>query len=105
MLVRLKPIFALSLLFLFLFPLVEKEVHGLQHVETFHCKASDKHFHEQQHSCPICDFIVPVTVAPSKADYDFSIYLSRSLSLFYVETKAVSSPKYFVSLRAPPIVA
>ena len=103
MLSRCKSILSAFLLLLFIFPLVEKEVHTLRHVEAFHCKATDKHFHEIQHACAICDFIVPVTTAPSKPDHDLNVYTSSSLILFYSETKVVSVTEYFPSLRAPPV--
>ena len=103
MLVRFKSVFSAFLLTLFLFPLVEKEIHVLHHVESFHCKASDQHFHEQQHTCSICDFIVPVTIAPAQPVYDFSIYATSSFVISFREAKVISSPKYFVSLRAPPV--
>ena len=103
MLIRLQSFFSAFVLALFLFPLVEKEVHAFQHADAFHCKATDKHFHEQEHSCPICDFIVPVGTAPSRAVYNFEVYASSSIVLPFSETKIFSSSKYFVSLRAPPV--
>ena len=91
------------LLSAFLFPAVVKEVHAVQHEETVHCKAADKHFHATEHNCSICAFVVPVTVAPSRLVYDFSISAFSGLVLSFYETKIISSPKYFVSLRAPPL--
>ncbi len=96
---------SISLLALFLFPLIEKEIHTLEHVDSFHCKASDKHFHELEHTCSICDFIVPVTIVPSEPGYDFSIFVSSSLLFFFDKTEIISAPEYFVSLRGPPVVS
>ena len=96
---------SISLLALFLFPIIEKEIHTLQHVDSFHCKASDKHFHELQHNCSICDFIVPITTAPSQPNYDFNVYASSSQLFLSSEENLFSAPKYFVSLRAPPVIS
>lgn len=96
---------SLLLLALFLFPLLEKEAHAIRHTEVAHCKAADKHFHELKHTCFICAFIVPVTTVPAQHNYDFSIYVSSALILSDSEAKIISAPKYFVSLRAPPMAA
>ena len=93
---------SVSFLALFLFPLLEKEVHALEHADIFRCKASDQHFHELHPTCSVCDFIVPAATEPSRQDYDFSLCVSSSLLFCCNESTAGSAVKYFVSLRAPP---
>ncbi len=56
MLHQLKKYGALFLLLLFLFPVVEKQLHIYEHSADEHCYASDKHFHEMEHTCSICEF-------------------------------------------------
>jgi hypothetical protein len=52
------PIFFLVL---FLFPLVQQELHAFGHRDDVACTAKDtKHLHEQHHYCKFCDFSVPV---------------------------------------------
>jgi hypothetical protein len=61
----LKRVLSFLLLFVFLFPFVEKGVHGLSHRNDTHCTAtSKKHFHAQQHDCSICDFTVAISSGP-----------------------------------------
>jgi hypothetical protein len=48
-------------LVLFLFPLVQQELHAFGHRNDVSCTAKDtKHLHEQHHYCKFCDFNVPV---------------------------------------------
>jgi hypothetical protein len=50
------------LLLAFLFPLVQKGIHDFGHRLDFHCEEkSDKHFHEQEHTCAACDYQVPAS--------------------------------------------
>ena len=97
--------FPLFLLSIFLFPQVEKNIHDLKHKDDFFCKASDKHLHEQQHECPICEFILPVTTVAVNKNFVFSISSFSDFVLPFIEEKAISSLHYSVSLRGPPVVS
>jgi hypothetical protein len=62
-----KKYLSIFFLFLLLFPLAEKSIHGLEHQKDIHCTAIEKHFHEQEHSCSICDFtLIDSNVFPEK---------------------------------------
>jgi hypothetical protein len=88
---------------LFLFPLVEKELHAFEHADDFHCTATDKHFHEQEHSCEICDYTLNDTYSTIQCDFQFILDV-QSLE-FYSSLENVYIPTAFSDLpsRAPPV--
>ena len=90
------------LLLLFLFPLVEKQLHIYDHLDDTRCLATDKHFHEQEHSCRICEFTL--TDSGVLPDIHFRFILSETLSRFQSFTESVHIPEAFQNLpsRAPP---
>ena len=98
----LKKYLSLFLLLLFLFPLAEKELHALEHADEEHCTASDKHFHELEHNCHVCDFTLAKTDASPEAEFSFLVF-SRNF-VFRPFIQSVSSPSAFAYLpsRAPP---
>ncbi|MBN8694948.1 MAG: hypothetical protein J0L87_00335 [Bacteroidetes bacterium] len=95
---------SIALLFLFLFPLVEKEMHTLEHMDDFHCTSSDKHFHEQEHSCSLCDYSVPDSNELEIAYYQFRSF--GKIISFDLFTSSVHSPSSYQDIpsRAPPVV-
>jgi hypothetical protein len=103
--IHLRKYFSLFLLTLFLFPQIEKNVHDLKHTTDFHCKATDEHFHQAQHTCPICEFTVPAITVPAEQNTEFSFVTSSDFVLSFNETKLISLANYFVSLRGPPVVS
>lgn len=92
------------LLIAFLFPLLEKGFHALEHEEEEHCAAYEEtHLHEKHHDCQLCDY----NLEPAqKNTIDFNIIpYSKIVSFeffnvsFFVETSI-----YYFSLRAPPAI-
>ncbi|HET6228248.1 MAG TPA: hypothetical protein VFF27_18350 [Bacteroidia bacterium] len=100
---RLQKYGSLFLLLLFLFPLIEKGIHTFEHAGEERCVASDKHLHEQQHSCSICDFTLsnPHFIA----DADVVIIPNVHRIYFQPFTQSIHIPEAFQDLpsRAPPI--
>lgn len=96
--------FSLFLLLLFLFPIAEKQIHALQHIDDIHCTASDKHFHEQEHHCDICDLTLTDASTPPVAEYGFTIFVQQYL--FITLPKSVYHPAAFrdIPTRGPPTV-
>ncbi|MCW3086511.1 MAG: hypothetical protein JWP12_3877 [Bacteroidetes bacterium] len=91
-------------LFLFLFPTVETQFHAYEHRDDLHCNATDKHFHSQEHHCPICDYTATDSNAIADQAIGFSIP-SRDFT-FQLLIESVHIPDAFQDLpsRAPPIV-
>ncbi len=90
------------LLLLFLFPLVEKQLHIYDHAADLHCNASDKHYHEMEHSCSICEFTI--ADSPPVPDTFLSIIIVEFPCYFQVLNELVKSSITFQDIpsRAPP---
>jgi hypothetical protein len=100
---HLKKYGSVFLLLLFLFPLVEKQLHIYDHRDDTRCLATDKHFHEQEHSCPICEFTI--TDSGLLPDVQLHVILSEEVSVFQAFCENVHTPEAFQDLpsRAPPV--
>ncbi len=98
-----KKYFSCFFLFLLLFPLAEKAIHGLEHHDEIQCTITDKHFHEQERSCFICDFTINDSNGLPSNDVQF-VNTSNFFS-FQNFIERVNIPFSFSNLpsRAPPI--
>jgi hypothetical protein len=99
-----KKISAYFLLFLFLFPTIEKQLHAFEHRSDEHCVATDKHFHAQEHHCSICDFTVAPNHPSAETKFQFILF---STSFLYVSQRVstpIATTDYLLPSRAPPIV-
>ena len=96
---------SLFLLGAFLFAYTEKSVHDILHSDDAHCHSlTEKHFHNIEHHCAICDFEFPwfdksvtctkVSFLPKTNDLTFILPAS---SLLVKEVSLYSS-------RAPPAI-
>lgn len=87
-----------------MFPQIEQQIHAFEHLDDFHCSSSDKHFHEQEHTCAICDYTVPDKNEPTEANFCIVQYAAdfnySSTYFFHFSEKN----NYNLSARAPPIV-
>lgn len=101
---QLKKYFPFLFLFLFLFPMVEKQVHAFVHSEDLHCSATDKHFHEPEHNCSICDFTS--TDSNTIAENHFSFVVSEFEFAYNPFSERINIPSTFLHLpsRAPPVI-
>lgn len=100
---HLKKYSAFCFLFLLLFPIAEKAFHALEHQDEIHCSIIDKHFHEQEHECSICDFTITDSNDVPYTDISFIISF-RNFS--YTEfSSGLSIPNAHSNLpsRAPPL--
>lgn len=100
---HLKKYQVLFLLFLLFFPIVEKGLHALEHHDELHCTITDKHFHEQEHECSICDFTITDTNGSPSNEVSF-IISSQNFS-YQKFTRELSIPFAYSNLpsRAPPV--
>jgi hypothetical protein len=102
---KLKKIFALFSLAVFLFPFVEKEIHNYDHQNDFHCTTSESHLHNPEHHCSLCDYTNDYNGSPSFHQDDLIL---SALSVTYFSFSENNSSLHhgrFPSLRAPPVVA
>jgi hypothetical protein len=100
---EIKKYFSLVLLFLFLFPMVEKEVHAFEHSADEHCSTNEKHFHNLEHHCGICDFTLANSNELTAVYYQFVIPVK--LFPFQPLIESIHIPGAFQNLpsRAPPV--
>jgi hypothetical protein len=105
MISKLKSVFSVFLLAVFLFPTIVKEVHTVNHEKRFRCDANgEQHLHVQHHDCTLCDFVLPVVSSASDIELNFSLFSFASVIFpgrgeFYFSSYQFSSAQ----LRAPPV--
>lgn len=99
---QLKKYGSVFLLLLFLFPLVEKQLHIFDHLDDTRCVATDKHFHEMEHVCPICEFTI--TDSCILPDIQLTVIRSEQRHFFQILSENIHIPEAFQDLpsRAPP---
>jgi hypothetical protein len=95
--------FSFFFLFLFLFPMVEKQLHALAHADEVHCSADEKHFHELEHSCSICDFNLTDSPTLTSVSYSFIIIEVENTYDTFIEGVNTSLRVVHLPARAPPI--
>jgi hypothetical protein len=98
-----RQIFSLFVLFLFVFPFVQKEIHTFEHSHDFHCTSkTERHFHAEQHHCLVCEYNILLGEISKQ-----SIFKVKLAALF-IDTISFYKECYFFnhafsfSLRAPP---
>lgn len=99
-----KKYFSIFFLFLFLFPLAEKEIHALEHKADIHCGATDKHFHSVEHNCSICDFTNTTTTSAPETSSQFIISFQQFSFLPFIESITTANAFHHLPARAPPVV-
>lgn len=102
--IELKKYSSLLLLILFLFPMVEKQAHAFEHSADTHCIASDKHFHEPEHHCDICDFTLTDTHHSADAGYRIIVSVQHFSFSSQLESLYISGAFQHLPARAPPVV-
>lgn len=92
------------MLALLLFPMVEKAMHEIEHLDGKHCGIKDTHFCEVEHSCTICDytFSSPSTSPKEPNQLDIILVLTEYSVVEFTSNTTISQ-KYTFSLRGPPV--
>lgn len=83
--------------------MVEKQLHAFEHRDEVHCSATDKHFHELEHNCPICDFTSTDSNAGTENRFSF---ITAEIDYAYkpfTEYEGTSSTYLHLPSRAPPV--
>ena len=91
------------MLLLFLFPMVEKHVHAFEHSKDKHCTANEKHFHEEEHHCTICDFTITDSNPGTGAGYQFITSSQQFIFSVLPESIYLQGAHYNLPARAPPV--
>lgn len=99
---KMKGIFSLFILAIFLFPVAEIDIHQLSHRNDFHCSANNSHIHTAEHHCHLCDIINDNFVAPVLDHIIFVINEPAIASIFFSENLYFPQNKDFQPLRGPP---
>lgn len=94
---------ALFLLFLLFFPIVEKAIHSFEHHDELHCTITDKHFHEQEHDCNICDFTITDSNGIPYNDVSFVIATQNISYKIFIQGLSIPFAYSNLPSRAPPI--
>jgi hypothetical protein len=98
-----KRFLAVFLLGLFLFPLVEKQVHAFEHADEFHCNSTDQHFHDVEHSCSICDYTFSDSNPTAVSAFSSLLITSKEEFSTFCESKHTPSAFRDLPSRAPPL--
>jgi hypothetical protein len=96
---------ALFFLGIFLWFYAVKDLHDILHYGDEHCHVLDaKHFHAQEHHCPICEFVLPyfekhvAFELPLQQNYTSATYLIIEQSIALHSIPSLPS-------RGPPVLA
>ncbi len=92
------------MLALLLFPMVEKTVHELSHVNEDHCAIKATHFCAKEEACALCDYVFSASSTPPADSAELKIseqIFDNAVSISVSNT--ITSPKYTFSLRGPPV--
>ena len=101
---QVKKYFSIFLLFLFVFPLAEKEVHSIKHISDLHCSSANKHLHPLEHNCSICDYNSTNSNTSPLAQNNFILSVQNFSFVPFAENIPVLSAEYNLPARAPPVV-
>lgn len=97
---------SVCLLFLFLFPQVQKGLHDFSHRNDSHCAATtEQHLHSLEHVCFICDFSVPVSDFTSVYCIQPEIINVLYEGFFNGDSEFFNDFKFQIDLRGPPFFA
>ena len=93
------------MLALILFPMAEKAMHELGHLDDVHCGIEETHFCSTEHSCSICDYIFSLSAAISPDEQGQASPFSQMIDnkIFSIISNTITSQKYTLPLRGPPV--
>ncbi len=88
-----------------LFPIVEKVLHDIGHINDEHCGIMETHICEVEHDCSVCEYLFSSLSTPPKDGPPLNIYVSfADNSVPELVLNTIPSRRYSISLRAPPAV-
>ena len=82
--------------------MAEKQAHAFEHSADKHCTASDKHFHELEHHCDICDITLTEANRPADGGYRFIVSVQHVSFSTQLENVYISGAFQHLPARAPP---
>jgi hypothetical protein len=102
----LKKHLSIFLLGIFLFAYTEKSAHDILHADDMHCNAQhEKHFHDQEHHCFICDFTI--SLFDNTSNNSESSFLRHTTDAVFAiaESTFSYSASHSSFTRGPPALA
>jgi hypothetical protein len=102
---RIKINISVFLLFLFLYPTIEKGIHIHHSIGASQSYASDQRFQTKKHHCLICDFLSTFSNSTIPANYSNLVPESYFLLLPIIENIYFHDAFLNLSSRAPPTIA
>lgn len=99
---RLKSIFAIFTLAVFLFPLVESGIHDYKHRNDILCRATKQHLHTAQHRCILCDFANDFIAYPSFSHQYVVIREQTTVQYIFLQNYYLFPQKDILAPRGPP---
>jgi hypothetical protein len=92
------------MLALLIFPMVDKALHDLGHLNDDHCGVKETHYCQTEHICSICDYIFSSSNTPPNTHEQLNMFLVYSENYASVLiSNTTTSPKFKLSLRGPPL--
>lgn len=85
-----------------LMPTAFEFTHSINHKDEFKCNSSEKHFHEKEDHCSICDFVLPLSIEAEDEVSGFKTFLSSINYFPLLEFIFIPYQNYNFSLRGPP---
>jgi hypothetical protein len=95
---------ALFLLFLFIFPMAEKQLHAFEHKADSHCTATDKHFHSQEHNCDLCDLTTGNSAPLAENNFVLAQHFQNFSFNPFIRSCYSATALLDLPARAPPTV-
>ena len=103
---QLKKYLSFLLLTALLLPSVAEVVHNFHHLNDEHCTERQVvHFHQTEHHCSLCDYILTNASEPSELTPFQKIFYPTPLLFTYVKDFVSDSQLFHYSLRGPPFIA
>lgn len=83
--------------------MVEKLAHSFEHHDELSCSITDKHFHEQEHECSICDFTLTDSNDIPYTDISFVISVQNFSYTEFISGLNTPNTHSNLPSRAPPL--
>lgn len=94
------------MLALLLFPMAEKVLHELGHLDDEHCEIQSTHFCKQEHNCSVCDYVFSSSssaISPNEQEQLIAFSQDISSNIIGIISNTTTSLKNTLPLRGPPI--
>lgn len=93
------------MLALLLFPMAEKAIHEIAHLDDEHCGVKETHFCPVEHNCSVCDYIFSSSSAINPKEQEQFSQFAQIIDAkkIGIISNTITSQKYTLPLRGPPV--